>query len=673
MSDNVAKRIAELRREIERHNRLYYVEAAPEISDAHYDRLYQELKSLEEAHPELADPNSPTQRVGGQPVEQFESVPHDVPMLSIDNTYSPAEVREFDARVRRFLETDEPIEYVVEPKIDGVAISLHYERGRLTRGLTRGDGRVGDDVTANIRTIRDVPLELHGTPPPATVLIRGEAYLTRSQFDRINTAREAQGLPVFANPRNAAAGSLKLLDSRETARRKLRFFAYAIAAIEGAPRPPTHGDALALLRQWGLPVNPDITVCRGIEAVVAEFDRRQAARHNLDYDIDGLVIKVNSLDQQDRLGATTKSPRWCIAYKFAAEQAETVVTSIEVQVGKTGILTPVANLEPVQLAGTTVSRASLHNFDEIRRKDVREGDVVVIEKAGEIIPQVVEVRTDRRSVASTEFPIPRQCPVCGGPAVRDPEGVYIRCVNPACPAQLKERIRYFAARDQMDIKGLGAALGDQLVAKHLVSSPADLYRLTAEQVAELDRMGETSARNLMKQIEASKQRSLDRVIAALNVRHVGRHVAAVLADEFHSMDALVSAAADPSRLEGIQEIGPVVAQSIHDFFAAEAGRALVEALRAAGVRMEAEAPAPSGPQPLSGKTLVVTGTLARFSRNQIEAMIKSLGGRATSSVSKNTDFLIAGDNPGSKLDKARTLGVRVLSEQEFLEMIGHAP
>ncbi|HOI55404.1 MAG TPA: NAD-dependent DNA ligase LigA [Phycisphaerae bacterium] len=673
MSDNVAKRIAELRREIERHNSLYYAEAAPEISDAQYDRLYRELQDLEEAHPELADPASPTQRVGGQPLEQFESVAHDVPMLSIDNTYSPAEVREFDARVRRLLETDEPVEYVVEPKIDGVAISLRYERGRLTRGLTRGDGRVGDDVTANVRTVHDVPLQLRSDQPPVAVLVRGEAYLSRSQFDRINVQREAEGLPVFANPRNATAGSLKLLDSRETARRRLRFFAYSVAAVEDAAPPASHSNSLALLRQWGLPVNPDITVCRDIEAVIAEFDRRLAARHDLDYDIDGLVIKVNSLDQQDRLGRTTKSPRWCIAYKFAAEQAETVVAGIEVQVGKTGILTPVANLEPVQLAGTTVSRASLHNFDEIRRKDIREGDVVVIEKAGEIIPQVVEVRTDRRTAARAEFAIPEQCPVCGGPAVRDPEGVYVRCVNPVCPAQLKERIQYFAARDQMDIKGLGAALVDQLVDKLLVSSPADLYRLTAAQVAELDRMGDTSAENLMKQIEASKQRSLDRVIAALNIRHVGRHVAAVLADEFRSMDALVAAAADPERLEGVQEIGPVVARSIHDFFAGEAGCALVKALRAAGVRMEAEARADPGPQPLSGKTLVVTGTLTRFSRSQIESLIKSLGGRAGSSVSKNTDFLVAGDNAGSKLDKARALGVRVLSEQEFLEMTGHHP
>ncbi|MBN2584582.1 MAG: NAD-dependent DNA ligase LigA [Planctomycetes bacterium] len=663
-------RILKLRRELERHNRLYYVENMPEISDAEYDRLYRELADLEAKHPELFDPNSPTQRVGGQPLEEFESVTHEVPMLSIDNTYSPEEVREFDARVRRLLETDEPVEYVVEPKIDGVAVSLRYEAGRLVRGLTRGDGRTGDDVTANIRTVRNVPLELSGGKPPAVLLARGEVYLSRSQFGRINAEREAEGLPLFANPRNATAGSLKLLDSRETARRKLRFFAYSIGLIEGGKPPASHGEGLDLLRRFGLPINPDTTVCRGVDAVVDEFERRLAGRHELDYEIDGLVIKVNSLKQQDLLGRTTKAPRWCIAYKFAAEQAETVLVSIEVQVGKTGILTPVANLEPVQLAGTTVSRASLHNFDEIERKDIREGDVVVVEKAGEIIPQVVEVRTERRKGRPRRFRIPEQCPVCEGAAVRDPEGVYVRCVNPTCPAQLKERIRYFAARDQMDIEGLGVALVDQLVDKKLVTSPADLYRLTAAQWADLERMGEKSAENLVRAIEASKGRSLARVIAAMNIRNVGGHVAEVLADEFRSMEDLISAAAESERLETVHEIGPVVARSIHDFFAGDAGRKLVQDLRAAGVRMEAEARTDRGNLPLGGKTLVVTGTLERFSRSEIESLIKSLGGRAAGSVSKKTDFLVAGENAGSKLDKAQKLGVQVLSEREFLRLIG---
>jgi DNA ligase (NAD+) len=672
-----ADRIAQLRRDIERHNRLYYGEAAPEISDAEYDRLYRELVDLEAGHPELADPNSPTQRVGSAPLDGFKSVPHDVPMLSIDNTYSAEEVREFDGRARRWLETDGPIRYVVEPKIDGVAVSLRYEQGRLALGLTRYDRDNGYDITPNIRTIRNVPLVLHGDTPPAVLVVRGEVYLSRSQFERINAERDAEGEPLFANPRNATAGSLKLLDSAKVALRRLRFFAYSVALVEGEGKPASHSQGLDLLRRWGLPVNPDITVCDGIEAVIAEFDGRLARRHELDYDIDGLVIKVDSLEQQDRLGRTSKSPRWCIAYKFAAEQAETVVAGIEVQVGKTGVLTPVANLEPVHLAGTVVSRASLHNFDEVRRKDIRPGDVVVVEKAGEIIPQVVRVRTDLRATRNDgpleEVALPERCPVCHGPAVRDPEGVYIRCVNPTCPAQLKERVRYFAARDQMDIEGVGAALVEQLVDKHLVTSPADLYKLTAEQLAELDRMGEKSAESLVRAIEASKTRSLDRVIGALNIRHVGRHVASVLAGEFGSMENLIAAAsgADTERLEEVEEVGPVVAQSIRDFFAGEAGRGLVEALRAAGVRMENEpARGDTGAKPLSGKTVVVTGALKRFSRGEIELLIRSLGGRAASSVSKKTDFVVAGDNAGSKLDKARKLGVQVISEEEFLAMVG---
>ena len=591
-------------------------------------------------------------------------------MLSIDNTYSPEEVQEFDARVRRLLAEDATVEYVVEPKIDGVAISLRYEQGRLVRGVTRGDGRTGDDVTANVRTVRDIPLTLKGKRPPPVLLVRGEVYLSLSQFKRINAAREAEGQPLFANPRNATAGSLKLLNSRTTAKRGLRFFAYSIAPVEGTDRPPSHKQGLDLLKKLALPVNPNITLCRNIEEVTREFDRRLRQRHELDYQIDGLVIKVNRLDQQERLGRTNKAPRWCIAYKFAAEQAETRLLSIEVQVGKTGTLTPVANLEPVQLAGTTVSRASLHNFDEVERKDIREGDVVVVEKAGEIIPQVVEVRAELRKGRRGKFPAPKTCPVCGGKAVRDPEGVYIRCISPSCPAQLKERIKYFAARDQMDIEGLGEALVDQLVEKGLVSSPADLYKITVDQLAALERMGAKSSENLVRAIEHSRTRSLSRVIAALNIRNVGGHVAEVLAREFGSMEALAGATGEPERLESISEIGPVVAQSIRDFFASRSGRTLVNELKAAGVQMKAEVKAGTSRRPLAGKTLVVTGTLEKFSRKEAESMIKSLGGRAAGSVSSRTDYLVAGASAGSKLAKARSLGVRVLSESEFLKLIG---
>jgi len=672
MAKSDKDRILELRREIARHDRLYYVQNQPEITDREYDRLYHELVALEGKHPELHDPASPTQRVGGEPIDVFRTAAHEVPMMSIDNTYSPDEVREFESRLRRLLPECEAVQYVVEPKIDGVAISLRYEGGRLVRGVTRGDGRRGDDVTHNIRTIRDVPLRLGADgPPPDVLLVRGEVYLPKSHFTRINEQREADGLPLFANPRNAAAGSLKQLDPRITARRGLRFFAYSIGLIEGAVPPATQWDVLGLLKRLGLPVNPAIALFDSLDDVIASFDRRQADRHEPDYEIDGLVIKVNALDQQARLGATSKAPRWCIAYKFAAEQAETRLLDVKHQVGKTGTITPVAVLEPVQLAGTTVSRASLHNFDEVERKDVRVGDVVVIEKAGEIIPQVVEVRKDLRRGRPRKIKPPKTCPECDGAAVRDPEGVYVRCINPACPAQRKERLRYFAGRDQMDIEGLGAALVDQLVDKGLVESPVDLYGLTVDDLAGLERMGRKSSENLIRAVEASKGRGLARVIAALGIRHVGGHVADCLAAEFGSMDALMAAAEDAERLEAVSEIGPVVARSISDFFGSTTGRALVEGLKAAGVAMTDDRPRAAAEQHLKGKTLVVTGTLEGFSRQEIASLIRDLGGRAAGSVSKKTSYVVAGDNPGSKLDKARKLGVTVLTEREFLKLIGH--
>ena len=671
MAKDDAQRILQLRRQLERHNRRYYVENRPEISDHEYDRLYRELVDLEARHPELADPDSPTQRVGGTPLEGFETVEHEVPMMSIDNTYSPEEVRAFGDRLRRQLGEDTPVAFVVEPKIDGVAISLRYERGRLVRGVTRGDGRRGDNVTHNIRTIRDVPLRLAGDAPPKTLVVRGEVYLRRSALDRINREREAEELPPLANPRNAAAGSLKQLDPQVTARRGLRFFAYAIALAEGIDEPTTHSAGLDLLRRLGLPVNPAIDVLETLDEVVATFDRRQEERENLDYDIDGLVIKVNALDQQRRLGQTSKAPRWCIAYKFAAEQAETVLRKVTLQVGKTGTITPVAELEPVQLAGTTVSRASLHNFDEVRRKDIRVGDTVVVEKAGEIIPQVVSVRTDHRKKGARRIKPPAVCPACGGDAVRDPEGVTVRCVNPACPAQRKERIKYFAGRGQMDIEGLGSALVDQLVDRGLVTGPVDLYGLTAEQLAGLERMGETSSENLVRAIRGSRTQSLARVLSAMNIRHVGGHVAEVLAREFGTMDALIEAAADTEQLEAVNDVGPIVARSLHNFFVSDSGRTLVEGLRAAGVTMKSvEPPADGGEKILAGKTLVVTGTLEHFGRREIQDLIKRLGGRVSSSVSRKTDTLVAGKDAGRKLEKAHRLGVTVLSEAEFLKQIG---
>jgi DNA ligase (NAD+) len=668
VSKNEKDRILDLRRDLERHNRLYYIENTPAISDEEYDRLYRELADLEAKHPELFDPNSPTQRVGGAPLEGFANVAHEVPMLSIDNTYSPEEVREFDARVRRLLEPGEKVEYVVEPKIDGVSMSLRYEKGLLVRALTRGDGRTGDEVTQNIRTVREIPLRLRDETPPAVVLIRGEVYLSRSRFARINEEREEEGLPLLANPRNATAGSLKLLDSRIVAKRGLRFYTWALALWAAGPQ--TQKECLEQARQWGVPVSPRTELYDDADKIIASFGQWQKWRETVDFQTDGLVIKVNSLAQQDRLGRTSKAPRWCIAYKFAAEQAETKLLKITVQVGKTGILTPVANLVSVLLAGTTVARASLHNFDEVARKDVREGDLVVVEKAGEIIPQVVEVRKELRQGEPPPFPVPTHCPDCGGDAVRDPEGVYIRCVNAACPAQRKERLRYFAGRDQMDIEGLGEALVYQLVDSGLVKSPVDLYTLNADELEKLERMGQKSSENLVKAIAASKSRSLARVLAALNIRHVGGHVAHVLAEEFGSLDALMQAATEPEKLQEVPEIGPIVAQSIHDFFASDTGRALVEGLRQAGVTMKAEKSRPREEQLLAGKTLVVTGTLATFSRQEIEALIRNLGGRVSGSVSKKTDYVVAGEDAGSKLEKARTLGVTALSETEFLKLIG---
>jgi len=676
MAQSAKERILRLREELEHHNRLYYVEAAPEISDQEYDRLYRELVDLEAAHPELADPDSPTQRVGGAALDEFKSVAHELPMLSIDNTYSPDEVREFDARVRKLL-PDENIQYVVEPKIDGLSMSLRYESGRLVRGLTRGDGQTGDDVTANIRPLHDVPLKLHGKSFPDAVLIRGEVYLPISTFEKLNAAREKEGLQLFANPRNAAAGSLKLLDPKESAKRGLRFFAYALALWKD--RPDTHRACLDQLKSWGLPQAAGIEVYDDIDKLIESIDQRRQKQAKLDFATDGLVIKVNSLAQQERLGATSKAPRWCIAYKFAAERAETRLLKISVQVGKTGTLTPVANLEPVQLAGTTVARASLHNFDELARKDIREGDLVVVEKAGEIIPQVVEVRKDSRHGHHGEFPVPKKCPECHADAVRDPEGVYVRCLNPACPAQLKERLRYFAGRDQMDIEGLGESLVNQLVDAGLVHSPVDLYSLTAESLAKaktegkLERIGETSTNNLIKAIADSKSRSFDRVLAAINIRHVGGHIAELLAEAFGSIDALIAASADPTQIEAVPGIGEVIALSVRDFFASPAGIKLIDGLRKAGVRLEVPAHQKKEPQLLAGKTLVVTGTLPNFSRSDIESLIKSLGGHAAGSVSKKTDYVVAGEEAGSKLDKARQLGVKVLSETEFLKLIGRKP
>jgi DNA ligase (NAD+) len=668
---STAQRAAELRRLIDHHNYKYYVEAQPEISDREFDRLLEELKQIEADHPDLVTPDSPTQRVGGEPIEGFITVTHREPMLSIDNTYNADELREFDRRVRKLL-GKEPVRYVCELKIDGVAISLTYEHGQFTVGATRGDGERGDDVTHNLKTIGGLPLRLRTDKPPALFEARGEVYMTRADLARLNRDRIAKGLEPFANPRNSAAGSLKLLDARLCAERRLRLFSYALGATEGVTV-ATHLEALDLLRRFGFPVNPHIEAFDSIDQVMDYCNSWSERRHDLPYETDGMVIKVNDLVQRRRLGMTSKAPRWVVAYKFAAEQALTKLLTIEVQVGKTGTLTPVAHLEPVKLAGTTVSRASLHNADEIARKDIRVGDMVVVEKAGEIIPYVIRSEPAARTGAEKVFHFPRKCPVCGAAVERDEGGVYYRCTGPDCPAQLKERLRFYAHRNAMDIEGLGTAIIDQLVDTGLVKSIPDVYRLTLPQLLELERMGKKSAQNLLDGLAASKGRGLARVLTGLGVRHIGEHVAELLATEFGTIDKLMNAPQE--RLAQVSGIGPVLADSVFKFFHSTAGRRMIEDLRALGLKLTEDArpsPAAVGGTDLSGKTFVVTGTLARYRREEVEDLIKKLGGKATGSVSKKTDYVVAGENAGSKLDKARALGVQVLTEDDFEKLVGRA-
>jgi DNA ligase (NAD+) len=663
-----AKRAEELRKLIDHHNYLYYVDAKPEISDREFDRLLDELKQIEAAHPDLVTPESPTQRVGGEPIGEFAQVRHRVPMLSIDNTYSSDELREFDKRARKQL-GGEKVEYVVEPKIDGVAVSLTYEEGAFTVGATRGNGEVGDDVTHNLKTLRDLTLRLRTSDPPPLVEMRGEVYMTREELVRLNRERQAKGLEPYANPRNTTAGTLKLLDPKLCAQRKLRLFAYEFGAVEGVTV-KTHLETLNLLRRYGLPVNPHIESFDTIDKVIAHCNSWADKRSELPYDTDGLVIKINDLSQRHRLGYTSKAPRWEVAYKFAAEQALTKLLDIELQVGKQGTLTPVAHLEPVRLAGTTVKRASLHNADFIATKDIRVGDMVVVEKAGEIIPYVIRSEKDARTGSEKVFHFPKTCPVCGSPVKRDEKGAFYRCTGANCVARLKKQLRSFAQRNAMDIEGMGTEIIDQLVDSTLVRSIPDLYRLKLEALIELERMGKKSAQNLLDGIAASKGRGLARVLTGLAIPHVGESVADLLAQEFKNIDNLMKASVE--QIDALEGIGEVLAKSVHEFFHSESGKKIVYELRQAGVKLSEDprpTPAQVGGSDLTGKTFVVTGTLERYSRDEIEGLIKQLGGKATGSVSKSTDYLVAGEKAGSKLDKARGLGVKVLSEDEFDKLI----
>jgi DNA ligase (NAD+) len=626
-----------------------------------------DLKRLEEQHPELVTPDSPTQRIGDQPVEGLPQVEHRVPMLSIENTYKPDELRKFGERVAKLL-PGEPIEWVVELKIDGVAVAVTYENGVLARGATRGNGRVGDDVTHNVRTLLDVPLRLSGQDFPQTLEVRGEVYMTNSDLVRLNQQQRERGESPYANTRNCAAGAIRLLDPRICATRRLRLFCHGVGYVAGL-KADNHMDFLAELSRYGLPATPNVECFATFEAAVAHCEQLVERLHELDFEVDGLVLKVNRFDQRERLGSTSKSPRWVVAYKFEKYEAITRVRDIRVQIGKTGAITPVADLEPVELAGTVVSRASLHNADEIERKDVRIGDVVVVEKAGKIIPHIVRVEKHERKADLLAFEFPSHCPDCDTRLVKDEGGVYIRCPNVECPAQVKERIRYFATRNAMDIEGLGDKLVDQLVSTGHVKRVGDLFRLTYETLANLERMGQKSSENLLAAIESAKSRGLARLLNALSIRHVGARVAAVLAEQFGDIQHLRQATTE--QLAETPEIGPTIAESVHAFLHGEFGSQTIDDLLGEGVDMTAPRSArPVETGKLAGKTFVVTGTLADYTRDQVHDLIVQHGGRPTSSVSKSTDYVVAGDKPGGKIDKAQKLGVPVLDQVAFEKLLG---
>ena len=668
MTQDIAQRIAALSAELSEHLYRYHILAAPTISDQEFDRLLAELQALEEAHPDLKQPDSPTQRVGGTPTSDFPTVRHAQPMLSLDNSYSRQDVEDFDRRVRQSL-PDEAVEYVFELKIDGVALSLIYQDSLLVRAVTRGDGVQGDEITANARTIPTIPLRLR--QPGINCEIRGEVYMESRDFAQLNAQRADDGEPLFANPRNSTAGSLKLQNPNLVAKRNLRFFAYWIHAEGGSQT--HHSECLATLRNWGLIV-PEHERCASLADVFAHYDRYAATRAALPYEIDGVVIKVDSLNQQERLGYTAKSPRSAMAYKFPAYQARTQLLDIHLQVGRTGAVTPVAILEPVPLAGSTIARASLHNADEIHRKDIRIGDTVLIEKGGDVIPKVVEVYLSARPDDSVAYSFPNQCPSCKSPLTRDAEEAVVRCDNPTCPAQLRRRLEHFASRNAMDIEGLGPAVVEQLAETGLVKNLSDLYELDVESLGALERMGEKSAQNLLDGLDRSKEQPFDRVLFALGIRHVGATVARTLAREFRNIDALCEASVKD--LEDTHEIGPTIARSLYASLPAlpALDPVLYKLKNKAKLQfeMEEEEEAAAPPSYFSGKTVVITGTLSNYSRDEAAALIESLGGKTTSSVSKNTDLLVAGEKAGSKLAKAQTLDVEVLDEAAFIEKLQEA-
>lgn len=726
MASSVEQRIEQLRAELHRHNHLYYVEARPVISDREYDRLMQELIELERANPHLITPDSPTQRVGESPLNELASVRHAVPMMSIDNTYSEEEVRAFDQRVRDRLDGQEPT-YVLEPKIDGASVSLRYEEGRLVLAATRGRGNVGDDITANARTIRSIPLRLHpdGAPIPPVLEVRGEIYMDNEDFQRVNKEIAESGEEPYANPRNLTSGTIRRLDPRIVAKRRLRFLAHGLGQVEPLPV-QSYWDWLELLRGWGLPLPKEIYRAQNVDEAIKYIHEFEKVRPTLPYMTDGIVIKVDSFPQRDTLGATSKAPRWVIAYKYETEQQPTILRDCEWQVGKGGSLTPVGRLEPVFISGVTVSNVTLHNVDQIRKLDLHLGDTVIIERAGEVIPYVVQAVKEKRPAGAKPVPVPTDCPVCAtkleweaypedivayrclnqecadyyvrkrvkknrfpeacpvcnGKVEKLEQGIDLYCVNPACPAQLKERLRWYCGRSQMDIEGVGDKLVDQLVDRGMVHTFADLYKLKAEDLAVLSSeieqgdktvtrtVGEKVAQKVVANIDRSRGQPLERLLAGLGIRHVGNRVAHVLATNFGSLDAI--AAASEEELAAVNEIGEVIADSVHDFFHNDAGRNAVAALKAVGVdpKQEVRRAEDTAGLPLAGKTVVVTGTLQKMTRDEIEGLIVKLGGKASGSVSKKTSFVVAGESAGSKLDKAQQLGVEVIDEETFLKRVG---
>jgi len=664
--ETIAGRIARLVDEIQQFDREYYTLAKPTVTDLEYDRKLRELKDLEFAFPDLASNESPTKRIGDAPLSGLVQVAHRIPMLSIENTYTEQELRDFFTRIEKLL-PNEKLEWVVELKVDGVAASIVYEEGVLVQAVTRGNGEVGDDITHNIRTLKGMPLRLLGASIPRVLEIRGEVYMTNADLVLLNEQRAKAGESEFKNTRNVTAGSIRLLDAKICSQRRLRFFGHGIGFCDGLSF-RTHMDFLSKVQEFGVPTTPEVKCFGDKEQAIAHCNRLVETLHELDFEVDGLVIKVNSIEQRETLGSTSKCPRWIIAYKIEKYEAETILLDIKTQVGKTGTVTPVGELKPVELAGTTVSRVSLHNNDEIVRKDIRIGDWVVVEKAGKIIPHIVRVEKHRRPANLPRYDFPTHCPECGSLLQRDNDGVYIRCVSKECPAQWRQRLRYFATRDCMDIEGLGEKLVNQLVDSGMVLSFGDLYSMTLEKLMSLDRMRKKSAENLLQGIEASKNRGLTRVLNAISIRHVGQRVALVLARTFGDIDSLV--AADIQAVGQIDEIGPTIAQSVISFVRSDEGTDLIRQLRENGVSLKTS---PDDAIDSSGvfanKTIVVTGALRKYSRDEIEKLIVQKGGRASSSVSKKTDFLIAGEDANSKLEKARSLGVPILSEGDFDSLI----